>query len=134
MLDFEFYYDAVNDTQAAFAHPVTATMTVGRRDIARALLLDWRAWHFHGNDCDNALRLVAKTVDRMTLETLIGPDSEIIDERLAYPTILKTTASDAELVSEITASHVSGLARRSPILAQYWLCTALDAALKASHQ
>src|SRR5207248_10819901 len=90
MLDFDFYYDAVNDTQAAFAHPVTAMMTVGRRDIARALLLDWRAWHFHGNDCDNALRLAAETVDRMTLDTLIGPDSEIIDERLAYPTVLNS--------------------------------------------
>lgn len=134
MLDFEVYYDSVMNTEAEFEHPVTAMMAVGRRDIARTLLLDWRAWHSHGHDCDNALRLAAKTIDRMTLETLIGSGSEIIDERLAYPNILDTAASDAELVSEIIPSQVSGLARRSPILAQYWLCTVLDAAVKASHQ
>ena len=134
MLDFEAYYDPEVNTEAAFKHPVTVMMAVGRRDIARTLLLDWRAWHSHGHDCDNALRLAAKTIDRMTLETLIGSDPEIVDERLTYPNILNTAASDAELVSEIIPLQVSGLAQRSPILAQYWLCTALDAALKASHQ
>jgi ankyrin repeat protein len=134
MLDFEVYYDAIVFTGVEFEHPVTVMMVFGRRDIARTLLLDWRAWHSHGHDCDNALRLAAKTIDRTTLETLIGSDFEIIDERLACRNILNTAVSDAELVSEIIPSQFSGLARRSPILAQYWLCTALDAALNAPHQ
>lgn len=135
VFDYEAYYPQVRENfEAAFEQPVNTMVVVGRSDIARILLLDWRSWHSHGYDCDNVLRLAAKTLDPMTLETLIGSDSEISDERLAYPNLLKTTASDAELVSEIIRSEVTGLAHRSPILGQYWLFTALEAALRASHQ
>jgi ankyrin repeat protein len=135
MLDYEVYYDIdENPPEAVFEQPVNTMMAVGRRDIARTLLLDWRAWHSHGYDCDNILRLAAKTIDRMTLQTLIGSDCDIGDERLAHPNLLRAAASNAEFVSKIIRSQVSGLARRSPILVQYWVCTALEAALNASHQ
>ena len=139
MLDHEIfyeldYYDISENPEVSLKQPVNIMMAVGRSDIARILLLDWRAWHSHGYDWSNVLRLAARTIDRTAMDTLIGSDSDIDDERLTHPNLLKTTASDAKLVLANVRSQANDLARRSPILAQYWLCTALQAALKASHQ